>query len=221
MNTNTDNNNPISDLQPSPPQHTEDALVQPIKKISAIWLLPIISVIIGVWIVVNNIQNQGPDITIRLNTADGIEADKTKIKALSVEVGIVKSVALNEDFSGVIIQARLDKNARELLKEDTRFWVVRPRVGREGISGLSTLLSGAYIELAPGESEQSSTDFTALDDIPNLSEKVKGKHVILRGDNALSLSEGDPVLHRGFNAGEIENISFNVEDGLAYYKSVY
>ncbi|MBJ6934416.1 MCE family protein, partial [Vibrio cholerae] len=92
----------------------------------------------------------GPKITLILPTADGLEVGKTQIKALNVNVGVITEIKLSEDYDHIVATAQMSKDADRMLREDTLFWVVKPRIGREGISGLDTLLSGAYIQLQPG-----------------------------------------------------------------------
>ena len=110
----------------------------------------IISVALGIWLVVYNYLTEGPSITIVFSTAEGIQPGKTKIKSLAVELGVVESVELTKDLQKVVVKAKLERFAVPLLREDTQFWVVRPRVGPGGISGLGTLLSGGYIRLEAG-----------------------------------------------------------------------
>ena len=131
-----------------------EATVSERRRISAVWLVPIVALVLGVWMVIHTLRSQGPEVTIVFYSGEGIEADKTKIKVRAVEVGLVESVGLAEDLESVVVTARLAKVATPLLREDTQFWVVRPRVGPGGISGLGTLLSGAYIQLAPGAGEE-------------------------------------------------------------------
>lgn len=83
------------------------------------------------------------------SNAEGIEAGKTAIKSRSVDVGVVESVVLSDDLHQVEIKARLNDGMEKLLKQDSAFWVVKPQIGQEGVSGTGTLLSGAYIELQP------------------------------------------------------------------------
>ena len=139
------------------------ATVRQGRKIPAIWLVPIVAAVLGIYLVVYTFMNEGPTITITFETASGIEAGKTKIKSLNVELGVVQSVELTEDLEKVRVTAQLEKFAAPMLREDTQFWVVRPRVGPGGISGLGTILSGGYIQLSPGEGAAGSKDFIGLE----------------------------------------------------------
>ena len=143
-----------------------EAVVSERRRISAIWLVPIVALVLGVWMLIHTLRSQGPEITIVFSSGEGIEADKTKIKFRAVDVGLVESVGLADDLESVVVTAQLDKAAAPLLREDTQFWVVRPRVGPGGVSGLGTLLSGGYIQLAPGTGEEGRREFEGMDAPP-------------------------------------------------------
>ena len=127
------------------------AAVKKIRQLSPIWIVPVIAVAIGIWMLYYTQKNQGPVITLVTLNAEGIVAGKTQIKSRSVDIGRVESVQLSEDLSKVLIKARMDPGIEALLNEDSQLWVVKPTIGRGGVSGLNTLLSGAYIELQPGK----------------------------------------------------------------------
>lgn len=158
--------------------------------------------------VVNHYLTRGAEITITFSTAEGIEAGKTKVKSLSVDVGIVESVQLNPDLKSVTITALIEKDSESLLRNDSKFWVVRPRVGAAGVTGLGTLLSGAYIELSPGQGKEGSRNFQGLDDVPVTPLTAAGLHLTLLSNEAGSVNTGDPVLYRGYQVGKIESTKF-------------
>jgi len=187
------------------------------KKVSAIWVVPIVAILLGAWMVVYTIRNQGPEITIAFDTAEGIEADKTKIKVRNVTVGIVESVGLGEDLESVVVHARVDNSARPLLRDDTQFWVVRPRIGKGGVSGLGTMLSGGYIQLAPGTGAPKQHHFTGLEDPPVTPVGTPGLNFKLIADRAGSVGAGDPILYEGFTVGRIETATFDVESQKMHY----
>lgn len=124
-----------------------EAKVQKVKNWSPVWIFPIVTALIGAWVLFYHYSHQGPQVTLITTNAEGIEGGKTTIKSRSVDVGIVESATLTDDLTHVEIKARLNSGMEKLLHKDSVFWVVKPQVGREGISGLGTLLSGAYIEL--------------------------------------------------------------------------
>ncbi len=194
----------VSESQPS-----SQARVTLMKSLSPIWLVPLVAAGIGIWMVVTTLSNQGELITLTLDNAEGIEAGKTPIKARSVQVGQVQTVRLSEDLSQVTVTARLSPEATPLLRDDSRFWVVKPRIGKSGISGLGTLLSGAYIELQPGQSAEARTEFDVLDSPPITAADAPGLRIELSSELDEALSVGDPILYRGFTVGRVEQAEFD------------
>ena len=178
------------------------------KGISMVWLLPILAVLIAGWLGYKAYSEIGPTITISFKEATGIEAGKTKIKFKDVEVGTVDDVILSDDLSGVLVTASLRSEAKKYLKENTRFWVVRPRIGASGISGLSTLFSGAYIEIEPGDGAKKK-QFTGLEAPPVITAEVKGRSFVLHSDSLGSLDAGSPIYYEGIHAGEIISYKFS------------
>jgi len=182
-----------------------DALAPVIKEksgLSPIWLIPIITALLGAWLVYHSLTDQGPLVTITFHTADGIEAEKTRIKYKSLSIGMVEGVRFSPDFSRVEVRARLNKEAAHFLKRDTRFWVVRPTLSARGISGLGTLLSGTYIEVEPGEGAPQSL-FVGLETAPVLQADQSGKRITLLARKLGSLDRGSPVYFQGIVAGEV------------------
>ena len=202
----------MQDTNPVPNEKTtQTAVVSSKRKLPAIWIVPIIAMLLGLWMVMNHYLTRGPEISISFTTAEGIEAGKTKIKALNVDVGLVESVQLNDDLKSVTIIARMQLNAEPLLREDSKFWVVRPRIGAAGVSGLNTLLSGAFIELSPGENKNPRRDFNGLKEAPITPLSTPGLRITLISDEARSVSIGDPISYRGFRVGRIENTKFDTD----------
>jgi len=187
------------------------------KRFSAVWIIPTVALLIGALMVVHDYQNRGTDITISFANADGITAEKTHIKMLNVDIGIVKGVTINANHSGVIVHAEINKDTAPLLVKDTQFWVVRPRIGTSGVSGLGTLLSGAYIEMSPGVSQKQAVKFIGLDDIPPTPANVEGLRLTLSSHLGNSLSVGEPVLYRGFKVGRVENTDLDIRTQQIFY----
>lgn len=193
------------------------AEVKNLKQVSAIWIIPIVALAIGIWMLAQYITSKGPEITLRMPTAEGIEVGKTQIKSLNVKVGVVTNIKLSDDYSYITVTARMNKDAERMLRDDSLFWVVKPRIGKEGISGLDTLLSGSYIELQPGKSDIKKYNFKVLDVPPIAPPDAKGLRVVLTNKEAGKLSVGDPVLYEGFTVGRVEQVSFNTKTKLANY----
>ncbi|PHM57000.1 multivalent adhesion molecule [Xenorhabdus sp. KK7.4] len=194
------------------------AKISKLKSWSPIWIVPIITVLIGAWILFYHFSHQGPEVILITSNAEGIEAGKTKIKSRSVNVGVVERVSLSDSLGEVIIKARLNDGMERLLHKDTAFWVVKPQIGREGVSGLSTLLSGVFIELQPGSEGSEERKFSLLDSPPLASPDAKGMRLILTSEKAGRLSAGDPVLFRGYRVGSVETSTFDPKSRLARYQ---
>jgi len=188
-----------------------EATISERRQISKVWIVPIVAVLLGAWMVYYTYATQGPSITIVFKTAEGIEAGKTKIKARSVEVGLVESATLGEDLESVVVVAQLERSAIPLLREGTQFWVVRPRIGAGGVSGLGTIVSGGYIELAPGEGKPGQRRFQGLEDVPVTPVGTPGLQLSLYSEHAGSVNTGDPLLYQGFQVGRVESTEFDVE----------
>ncbi|MDF2779920.1 MULTISPECIES: intermembrane transport protein PqiB [Enterobacteriaceae] len=195
-----------------------EAKVQKVKNWSPVWIFPIVTALIGAWILFYHYSHQGPEVTLITTNAEGIEAGKTTIKSRSIDVGVVESATLTDDLTHVEIKARLNANMQKLLHGDTVFWVVKPQVGREGISGLGTLLSGAYIELKPGSKGGVRDDYQLLDSPPLAPPDAKGIRVVLDSKKAGQLTPGDPVLFRGYRVGSVETSVFDPQKRTMSYQ---
>ncbi|MER1529140.1 intermembrane transport protein PqiB [Enterobacter hormaechei] len=195
-----------------------EAKVQKVRNWSPVWIFPIVTALIGAWILFYHYSHQGPEVTLITTNAEGIEGGKTTIKSRSVDVGVVESATLTDDLTHVEIKARLNAGMEKLLHEDSVFWVVKPQVGREGISGLGTLLSGAYIELQPGNKGAQPANYQLLDSPPLAPPDAKGIRVILDSKKAGQLSPGDPVLFRGYRVGSVETSTFDPQKRTISYQ---
>ncbi len=200
----------------SDPQIDEELLkdlpeveIQTRSELSMVWLIPLIALLIGVWLAYKSWAELGPEITIAFTSAEGLQAGKTKIKYKNVEIGTVKLIKLSDDLARVIVLASLVKDAEKYLTEETRFWVVRARVAAGEVSGLGTLLSGAYIGIDPGRTGASSRNFIGLEIPPVLTENIPGRHFVLRANDLGSLDLGSPVYYRKIKVGQI--VSHNLD----------
>lgn len=176
---------------------------------SLVWLLPMVVVLIGGWLSVKAYRETGPTITITFASADGMEAGQTKIKHKDVEIGKVTAIGLSRDRSQVVVTAELRRDAQDLLSDQTRFWVVRARIGTSGISGLGTLLSGAYIGMDPGPRDTAGSaprTFTGLDSPSLESIHQPGALLELKAEKQGSLNVGSPVHYRQVRVGEVASI---------------
>lgn len=178
--------------------------------ISLVWLVPIIAALVGLSMVIHNAMNAGPVIHISFQTADGLEANKTQVKYKNVVIGVVTGIALSPDRSQVIAAVELDHESKAFTSEDSKFWVVRPRIGSGGVSGVETLLSGAFIGADPGQSERTQLDFTGLESPPPVTMGQAGTHFQLHTEDLGSLDVGSPVSYRRMQVGQV--VSYKLDD---------
>ena len=190
------------------------------RGISIIWLVPLVALAVGGWLVYKAISEKGPTVTITFKSAEGLEAGKTKIKFKDVELGQVTSIELDDDLAQVIVKAEMVKKAEKFISGNTRFWVVRARVAAGSISGLGTLFSGAYIGLDPGKPGQPATHFKGLEIPPVVTAELPGSHYVLRAPSLGSLDIGDPVFFRRIKVGQVVSYKLD-EDGQAVTLEVF
>ena len=179
-------------------------------RVSLVWLVPIAAALVGFSMVVQNWLSAGPQITVSFETAEGLEANKTQVKYKNVVIGQVTAINLSEDHTRVIATIELDQHAEPFTREDTKFWVVRPRIGASGVSGVDTLLSGAFIGADAGRAEETRREFVGLEAPPPVTFGVEGKQFTLHTDDLGSLGIGSPLYFRRLQVGQV--ISFGLAD---------
>lgn len=189
---------------PPPPPPPPGGLPQPARWLpSLVWLIPIVAAVVGISLLINTLASRGPDITVTFRTAEGLTPGKTAVRYKDVDIGLVKSVRLAPDRSHVVAIIELTKDAENFAVADTRFWVVRPRFAISGVSGLETLLSGAYIGVDAGKSQASTRSFTGLEVPPVVTTDASGRQFVLRAQDLGSLDIGSPVYYRRVQVGQV------------------
>ncbi len=173
------------------------------RRISAIWLLPLIAALIGGWLLYKGIVEAPVKAEIHFDSAVGIESGKTRVLYRGIVVGKVASVKLSRDLSGVDASVDFDRSAEPLLKKNTVFWLVTPQVNVTEITGLETILSGQYISLRPGDGEP-TLRFTALKAPPMIEEEAPGLHLTLVAEELPSVQNGSPVYFRKMQVGTVQ-----------------
>ena len=202
----------------TPNETPKTAKVRPSKTlVSTVWLIPLAAAIVGGYLLVQNIRSRGPEITLYMDNADGIEVNTTTIRVLNVEVGRVVKVRLRPDKSGVAITAKLNKDTADFMRKDTQFWVVKPRIDQNGITGLNTLLSGSYIAFTPGNSSEEAHEFQVADLPPITAIGQSGVRFTLTGKNSKTVNVGSPVLYENHPVGTVESAKFNPADQSVQY----
>ncbi len=188
-------------------------------RLSIVWIIPIIAALVAIGLAIQRVRSEGPTISIAFKAAQGVEAGKTFIKYKDVRIGQVTAVQLSEDYSRVVVKAKIAKHAAGLMVEDAKFWVVEPRISISGVSGLSTLLSGNYIGFQAGKSVEEQRDFTGLDEPPVIKDQP-GRRFVLKSRELGSLGVGDPVYYRGLLVGQVAGVNL-VNEGKSVEITVF
>ena len=199
------------------------------RSFSIVWIVPIVALLIGAWLVYKAVSEKGPTITITFESAEGLEAGKTKIKYKDVELGTVTAIVLADDFSHVTVTAEMAKESKGYLTDKTRFWVVRARVAAGQVTGLGTLFSGAYIGIDPDLEGKSMRHFKGLEKPPMVTGEIAGRQYRLAANRLGSLTPGSPIYFRQIQVGQVadfklepngENVAIDIFVQEPYYQFV-
>ncbi|MEK0083530.1 intermembrane transport protein PqiB [Benzoatithermus flavus] len=199
--------------EPEPLPTPPEARVRRRRGISLVWIIPLVAALVAGFLAWQSWMSQGPTVTITFETAEGLEAGKTKVKYRDVDVGTVETVSIGPDLQHITVTASMVPGAAPYLRTGTRFWIVRPRIGVGGVSGLGTLLSGAYIEVEPGDGDP-ARQFTGLEEPPPIRSSVPGRRFVLTADTLGSVSRGAPVTYRGVEVGQVLGYELAQEHGI-------
>jgi paraquat-inducible protein B len=209
----TEDNTGQSGRPPGPPSYgsrPEEPQEEPRARVRSqafnwVWLVPIGAALLVLWLAYRALYDRGPAITISFKNVDGLQPGQTKIQHRNVTLGTIESLELTSDMSRVIVHAQMTRQATAHLTENTRFAIISPHVGVGGISGLSTLVSGSYIEMYPGKPAPPKREFVGLDEAPVLPPDTKGRSFTLLANDLGSLTRGSGISFRGVAVGEIED----------------
>lgn len=178
--------------------------IQKTSNWSAIWVLPLLALLIGLWLLWRALSEAGVEIRVHFADGEGIQANKTQVMYKGIAVGKVIDLRVSQDIQGVDATIEINREAKDYLSRDTRFWLVKPRVSLAGVTGLETLVSGIYIAVDPVKGE-AIHEFQALSEPPPLSDKLPGLHITLKADRLGSLDEGSPVFYRQIKVGQVKS----------------
>lgn len=194
---------------PQPPAASAPPVPDPVRKRrtrwlpSLVWLIPIVAAVVGLSLLIHTLSQRGPEITVSFSTAEGLVPGKTPVRYKDVDIGLVRSVRLAPDRSHISADIALTKDAEGFAVQDSRFWVVRPRLAVSGVSGLETLLSGAYVGVDAGKSTESARQFKGLETPPVVTTDSSGRQFTLRAAELGSLDIGAPVYYRRLRVGQV------------------
>lgn len=187
------------------------------RRWNIVWVVPILALLIGGWLIWRSMSSQGPVAYVRFDTAEGIAAG-TEVRCRSVRVGAVKEVKLADNLSYVVMHLELDPDYENLLRNGTRFWVVKVRLNGGNISGVNTLIAGNYIELDPGSSDGTAeANFVGLENPPATNRSIPGRRLMFVAEEAGSLDAGAPIYYRGFEVGRVESRTLDIENERVTY----
>lgn len=185
------------------------ASTRPHRWFAWVWAVPIIAGAIVLWLGARSFVTHGPDITISFRNAEGLTERQSVIRHRGIVVGRVEELELSPDLSHVIVHARMIRSAKEALNENTRFYIVAPHVGVEGISGLSTIVSGVYIEMEPARGSKLQDSFVGLEEAPLLRHDTPGRSFVLTAPELGSLTRGSPISYHGIAVGEVQDYTLS------------
>ena len=180
-------------------------------RLSLVWIVPIVAAAVGVWVAVTKILSEGPTITIVFQSAQGLEAGKTKIRYEGVDVGTITTIRLSDDHRRAIATAQMEPKTESFLVADTTMWVVRPRISGGTVTGLGTLISGSYIGMDIGKSKEKKREFVALDVPPVVTGDMVGRFFTLKSPDLGSLDNGTPIYFRRLHVGKV--VSYELDEG--------
>jgi paraquat-inducible protein B len=199
--------NPPQKEKPPPAAHLRR------RRFSFVWIIPIVAAAIAVYLGYRTLVQQGPLVTITFNNAFGLSEGQTQVKYKAVALGTVETIDLSPDNSHVVVRVRMNGVGERFLTDHARFWVVRPHFSPGNLSGLDTIVSGAYIEVDPGLSGgHYRAKFTGLQEPPGVRSDQPGHTYVLKAESVGSLSSGSPIFYRDVVVGEV--LGYDLGDGL-------
>jgi len=185
------------------------------RRISVIWIIPLVAVAIGGWLAWDTWSKEGPTIRISFDSGEGLQPGQSQLKFRDIVFGTVKSLELAPDHTHVVVTVATTHEAKPLLTDQTVFWVVKPRLFAGNVSGLETLLSGSYIGMMPGKAGgKVQHKFVGQEDPPILQENIPGHTFLLKAERLGSISVGSPVFFRDLSVGEV--LGWDIADMAEY-----
>jgi paraquat-inducible protein B len=198
---------PADRERPADPEEVAQARLRPHRWIAWVWVVPIAAAGVAAWLAWRAVAERGPQITISFSAAQGLQPGQATIQHRDAVLGTVTSLRLTPDMRRVLVSARMSRQATPYLTDSTIFYVVTPHVGVQGISGLSTIVSGSYIEMYPGRGGKPRRRFIGLDSAPLVAPGTAGRSFSLLAPDLGSLTRGSPVTYRGVDVGVVTDFS--------------
>ncbi len=185
------------------------------RNLSVVWLVPVLALAVALGIAWQAYSERGTLIEIRFENAGGVVAGETTVRYRDVVIGAVERVRFSADLQTVVVDARVENEVLPFLDDDATFWVVRPEISAQGISGLSTVVSGVFIQGAwDSEPETPMRSFTGRDRPLLILPGEDGRRITMRVASTLQLQGGAPVFFRGIEVGRLEEPELLADGGL-------
>lgn len=208
-----------------PPVQIETTKTSWRSRFSIVWIIPVLALIIALAVAWQSYSSRGPLIEIAFENGAGVSAGQTELRFRDVTVGKVEKVKFSKSLDQVLVEVRLDKDIAPFVDESAQFWVVRPEVTTQGISGLDTVLSGVFIEGSwDGKAGGATNGFKGLNEVPLIRPGQGGLQITLRSGPGTALNDNSPILFRGIEVGRIgqariaANGSFAVAEAIIFDK---
>lgn len=189
-----------------------EAIVEKRKGISPVWILPLLAICLGGWLLFKSFYESGIDITVRVEDSTGIVVNKTQVLYKGNQVGIVKDIKIRRDLQGGNLIIEMEKGTEPYLVEDLQFWIERVDVKASRITGLETLLSGNYVGVQLGVSNKPSRNFIALPHRPPVPANAPGLHLVLRANALNSLDIGAGIYNKSVRVGSVQEYELQADD---------
>ncbi|MEW6288328.1 MAG: MlaD family protein [Thermodesulfobacteriota bacterium] len=194
------------------------------RGVSPIWILPIVALFIGGWLLYKGMRDAPVQIVVHFDNAEGVTAGKTKVMYRGIPLGMVRDITVDPGLQTVALVIDMDGKTKDGLVEDLKFWIVRPEVSAGRISGLDTVVGGSYIEVQKGVSTVACREFTGLPHAPAVSANAPGLHFKLQADELGSVQRGTKIFFKNFSIGSVQGYTLDQEEGVtidAYIEPQY
>lgn len=168
------------------------------------WLIPVAAAAVAAWIIYAEVISKGPTLHIYFDNAAGLQAGKSQIKFRGVQIGNVDALELTEDNRRIRATISLKRSAQNVARQGSIFWIVKPQIGLNQITGLQTIMGGDYVTVQPGSGKR-QTEFQASPEPPPTQKQLPGRRVMLLAEKLGTVKQHSPVLYHGVQVGEVED----------------
>jgi len=186
-------------------------------RLGVVWVVPLVAAIVAAYLVQGRLEEFGPTIAITFKDGGGVKAGQTEVRYRGVPIGQVSDIDLTDDHEYVLVKARLRRSAVSVAREGSVFWIVKPEVGFGAVRGLTTVLTGPYIQVSPGRGPP-TTEFRGLERAPPTLGR-SGLKIILAATQVGSIRPGTPVHYRGVEVGSVVAVDLSRDATAAHVET--